>query len=554
MINSFFLEYYNAYKDKKIIVGKELIITLENLKIDIDNKNYKFDTSEAHKRIRFIENECKHSISPYAGKPFKLELWEKALLEVIYSFYILIDNEYIRRFTRVLLLCGRKNGKSTFTAGLSLSEFYCGNRGTNVLVASNTDDQTNILFNEINNMREESFQLEKTSRKNLNGIFMGNPKQKKKKGRFSYQNKAQVKKLTVRTGAKEGRNVDFTILDETHEFKNNILFMSLWQSMSTKNEPLLIEITTEGFTHEGHLDNVLLEARQNLKGEIINNRWLIWIYTQDNEAEIWQDKKSWYKSNPSLGICKKWNYLEELVEQAKGNASTRAFMLAKDFNLKQSSAIGWIQSNEIENLETFDLKEFENNYCIVGVDLAETTDLCAITLLFRKNNSKKNYLHSHYWIPMAKLKNSGDGVNYQDWAKKGFLTIVEENSVNVSIVADYIYNIYSEYSILPYKAGYDNKFSKDFLRQYINYFKADNIECVYQDYKTLNNPMRRLEADFKDKLVIYNNNPISFWCYCNTSIKMDNMGRIIPCKSGFGKRIDGTASAIICYSILYNYK
>lgn len=50
---------------------------------------------------------------------------------------------------------------------------------------------------------------------------MGNPKQKSKKGKFSYQNKAKIKKLSAKTGAKEGKNIDFAIIDEIHELKDN---------------------------------------------------------------------------------------------------------------------------------------------------------------------------------------------------------------------------------------------------------------------------------------------------------------------------------------------
>ena len=203
-------------------------------------------------------------------------------------------------------------------------------------------------------MREESPRLERVSRKNIKGIFMGNPKQRKKKGKFSYQNKAKIKKLSAKTGGKEGRNLDIVIADETHEMKDDSLIMALRQSMSSKDEPLFIEITTEGFTQDGHLDKRLIEARQVLKGELDRPRWLICLYTQDNEMEIWQDRNSWVKSNPNLGVSKKWHYLDGLVEEAKTNSATRAFMLAKDFNIKQSNAEAWMQINEIENSETFD--------------------------------------------------------------------------------------------------------------------------------------------------------------------------------------------------------
>lgn len=552
--NSYLVEYYEKCKSGEILIGRELMAQLEILIDDMKNPTYRFDTSEAHKRIRFIENECKHSISPFAGQPFTLQLHQKAFREAMFGFYMEIDGKWLRRFTEATYMVGRKNGKTTEAAGDGNAEFFCGNVGTNILCASNDYEQAGLVFDEINNMREESPKLEKVSRKNIKGIFMGNPKTKKKKGKFSYQNKAKIKKLSAKTGAKEGKNVDVAIVDEVHEMKDDSLIMPIKQSMSTKDEPLFIEITTEGFTQDGYLDKRLIEARQVLKGELYRPRWLIWLYTQDNETEIWQNRASWVKSNPNLGVSKKWRYLDDLVDAAKTNSATRAFMLAKDFNIKQSNAQAWMQQGEILNTETFDIAEFTGSFCITGNDFAETTDLCASRLLLKKPNDRKTYFYSHYWIPESKLEAAPDDVDYREWERAGYLTIVPGNSVESSMIADWHFTLLEEYDIKPFRSGYDNRFAKDFQNRYIEIFGDKIAVNVPQDFKVLNNPMRTLEADLRDKLVIYNNNPIDYWCFCNTGIKMDTLGRIIPTKMHATKKIDGTATAVICYATLEWYK
>ena len=196
-------------------------------------------------------------------------------------------------------------------------------------------------------MREESTSLSRVSRKNLTGIFMGNPKQKRHKGKFTKQNKAKIKKLSVKTGGKEGRNLDMGVLDETHEMKDETLVMAVKQSTSTKDECLILEISTEGFTQDGHLDKHLIKCRQVLKREIEEPRHLVWLYSMDSEEEVWQKRESWTKANPNLGVSKKWSYLDELVNTAKSDPETRAFMLAKDFNIKQNSTIAWMNIEDI---------------------------------------------------------------------------------------------------------------------------------------------------------------------------------------------------------------
>ena len=549
LMSSYLVEYYEKCKSGEIIIGKELMKQLETLMCDMNNPIFRFEPDKAAIRKNFIEKECRHSISPFAGKPFLLELWQKAQLEAVYGFYMEIEGVWLRRFTEVTEVIGRKNGKSSKGAALGNSEFFCGNIGTNVLCASNDYDQCGIVFDEINNMREESPKLAKVSRKNIKGIFMGNPKQKTKKGKFSYQNKAKIKKLSAKTGAKEGKNIDFALVDEVHEMKDDSLIRPIKQSMSTKDEPLFWEITTEGFTEDGYLDKRLVEARRVLKGELYRPRWLIWLYTQDGETEIWQNRASWVKSNPNLGVSKKWAYLDGLVEEAKTNSATRAFMLAKEFNIKQSNATAWLQESEIINTATFDIKDFTGAFYIAGDDFAETTDLCASKLLLMKPGDKAVYFYSHYWIPETKLLTSNDDMDYEQWKRDGYLTVVEGNSVNTAVVADWQYELMKEYDLKPFKSGYDNRFAKDYINRFEEIFGKDIAVNVQQDTKCLNNPMRRLEADLRDKLVNYNNCYGDLVCFRNTGIKTDTIGRIQPCKLKTTGRIDGTAAAVNCYAV-----
>ena len=208
---SYLIEYYDKCKSGEILIGQELMSRLDAA-WTIQGIWQTVSINEL-KRIKFIENPMPSTPKP--GPPSLLSWSSKNLMEALYGFYMEIEGRWLRRFTELLLVVGRKNGKSSWCSALALAEFFCGNRGTNLMCASNDYEQAGILFDEINAMREESAKLEKVSRKNIKGIFMGNPKQRKKKGKFSYQNKAKIKKLSARTGGKEGRNLDVVIADET---------------------------------------------------------------------------------------------------------------------------------------------------------------------------------------------------------------------------------------------------------------------------------------------------------------------------------------------------
>lgn len=569
MNRSYILEYISEIEKGNIIVGHELMLQLNILKKELKDPVYqninkiKIEFEDSEKRIGFIENECKHFEAPYAGKPFLLEIWQKAFIEAIFAIKI-FDEEigrYVRKYQDVLFLVGRKNGKTPLISAICLSEWFCGEMGKKILCASNDDAQAGLMFDAINAMREESRTLSKVTRKNIKGIFFGNPKQKKKKGKFSYQNKGSIKKLSAKTGAKEGRNIGVGAVDEVFEMKDNTTVMPIRQALSTQDEPLYFELTTEGFTQDGYLDGRLVDARKVLNGEIERPRWLIWMYTQDSEQEIWQDENSWYKSNPGLGKIKKWSFLRGMIEEAKISNSTRAFILAKDFNIKQNNACAWLQEQDISNnLPTFIEEELKDCIGLGAADLSETTDLTNARVLIAKKTDKvgvyKKYTITKYFIPASKLDqvSKEDKARYSKWAEQGWLIICPGNEVDYSDVVAWYVSLYKKYGIKILKTGYDRWNAKSFREEMDDY--GFDLEKIPQDVHNISNPMKKVEADLKDNLINYNQNPMDKWCLENTSIKIDSLGRIMPVKVQDIKlrHIDGAVTLIMCYAVLDRYK
>lgn len=568
--HSYLIEYYKRCRSGEIIIGRELKTMLEMLIQEVFiNETYRFNLDAAHKRIKFIENEVKHFESPFAGKPFILTLNQKAIAESIFGFYV-FDSEllgggrWVRQFKEILLLIARKNGKTPFMGALALAEWFCGEAGQKIMCASNDYEQAALIFDCINNFREESRAMSKVTRKNVKGIFFGNPRQRKKTGKFSAQNKGTIKKMSARSGAKEGRNLKTVIVDEVHEMKDRTTVMPLRSSLTTQDEPLYIEITTEGVVRDGYLDERLIEARKVLKGEIDKPRWLVWLYTQDNEQEVWNDEQSWHKSNPMLGVVKKISDLRDLVDDARTNGAQRAFTLAKEFNFKQLAASAWLEEKIIINTDTFSLEDFKNCWCIVGADLAETNDLCAVTFLFLKPKDPTIYMFTMYFITSVK---AGDGQStdsptnpekkdYRQWADDGYCRIIDGGIIDDDVVANYVREIYDKFGIRPYRAGYDEWRAKEFAKITAKNF-GDNVPLrVKMNYETLNIPTRTLEIELRAHHINYNNNEICRWCFRNTAVKHNNAGLVMPEKiNGYiGNKIDGTMSKIIALAALREVK
>lgn len=552
---NYLLQYRDAIRRGEIIAGVELITELDNLISDLDDPRYIYDTRDAEIRIDFMENCIRLTKSPFYGKPMKLMLWQKAFIEVVYSFKMAdktyLDAEgnekYIDRFQKIVLLIGRKNAKSETCSGLELTESIVGNEGADLVCSSNDDIQASILYDAIDTMRLMIDPEQIDTRKNQRFIKI-------------LATNSKIFKLSDRTRNKEGRNIDFAVIDEVHEMKDNVILKSIEQSQSLKDNPKLIIITTEGFVNDGALDEILRDCRRVINGEddgISAERMLPWLYTQDSEQEIWQDEKTWQKSNPSIGIIKKWDYLRTQIDQARKSKSDRVFVLSKDFNFKQSNAQAWLNTEDYKYTAIHDLEEFRGAICLGAVDLSETTDMTSAKIMLMRKDDRTKYIHSHYWIPESKLTDTDDkaaGAKYKEWAKAGLLTICEGNDIDLTLVADWFFNLYKDYGLRLYKCGYDVRFSKEFLKQMDMY--GFDCEIVLQNKVTLSNAMKLSEADFKAQLINYNENEIDAWCFGNAAVEVDNLGNCQAVKIAGqpNKRIDGAVTLIISYEMYRRYR
>lgn len=553
--NGYLEEYRNAIKRGEIIAGVELITELDNLISDMDDPRYIYDTRDAEQRIDFMENCIRLTKSPFYGKPMKLMLWQKAFLTAVYSFKMAdrtyIDaygnEKHVDRFQKIVLLIGRKNTKSETCSALELTESIVGNEGADLVCSSNDDIQASILYDAIDTMRLMIDPEQIDTRKNQRFIKI-------------LVTNSKIFKLSDRTKNKEGRNIDFAVIDEVHEMKDNVILKSIEQSQSLKDNPKLIIITTEGFVNDGALDEILRECRRVINGEddgVSAERLLPWLYTQDSEQEIWTNEKTWEKSNPSLGIVKKWDYLRTQIDQAKKSKADRVFVLSKDFNFKQNNAQAWLNVEDYKYSAVYDLEQFRGALCLGAVDLSETTDMTSAKILLMKKDDRTKYIYQHYFIPESKLTDADDkaaGAKYKEWAKAGLLTICEGNDIDLTLVADWFFNLYKDFGIRLFVCGYDVRFSKEFLKQMDMY--GFDCEMVIQNKQTLSNAMKLCEADLKAQFVNYNENAIDAWCLGNAAIDVDNLGncQAVKIPGQPNKRIDGAVTLIILYEMYRRYR
>ena len=546
----FLQEYTEKVFSGEIVAGTELKRMLKMLQADRESGKYIFDTKYSELRIEFIETFCKQGKAPFYNQTPKLMLWQKAFLTALYSFYRKDENgnKGLLRFQKALLLIARKNGKSALASFDGFTELAIGQGGQFICCGSNDDKQASLIFNEVKGLSKRAEKKPKRFHCNLTTVK-------------NNKNDNEVFKMSARTRDKDGRQISKAFLDEIHNARDNELYMSIWQSMSIAEEPLLIMLTTEGFVNGGLLDKELNYVRSILRGDIEDDTYLAFLYTQDSENEIWQDKRTWLKSNPSLNVVKKASYLEANLNKAKIDKETRMHVLCKDFNIHQNNAQSWLMYEDyMYKTEHFELEDLRGAYMVCGVDLSSTTDMTAVQCVVMKPNDNTKYIVSKYFIPERKLYDSDDktaGAKYEEWAQQGLVHICEGNEVDTDEVVDWIEYLVIDCGINLFKCGYDVRLSKSFVNAMITRLDGKStLEIIPQASKFLSEPTKLLEADLKARIVNYNENPVNQWCFSNAQIKLDQFGRImiIKIQEQARRRIDGAVALIIAYATLRMYK
>ena len=544
-MSTYLEEYDYLIKGRHVVTGYWIQKEVDNLVHDLQDGRFIYDTTEAHKRIRFMQSMCLQSKKPFYMKPVELMPWQLAFIEALYSFKM--SDTQLRRFVEALLEIGRKNGKSTFLAADGNTDLFIGAGGSGICCGSNDDRQAKYIWDEIAGMRGRLDPKKAITGQNLSKIT-------------NKVKNISIIRMSSKTQNKDGGNYTKFFQDESHDVDeengNCELAEAGWRSMSTLDDPLFIGCTTQGFSRDGcYLDKQIERAKGVIDGEIDDIHFLPFLYEQDSEQEIWIDESSWEKSNPSLRYgVKKIAKLRRDVDLARTDKAKRLHLLCKDFNIKQNSAQAWLRAEDFTYLQDKkSLEDFRGCICLAALDCSQTTDLTNLKLLFMRPDDPTKYVFSHYWIPETKLNDTADkaaGARYAEWAQQGYMTICSGSIIDLTQVVDYIAQLKKQYGIRVYKCGYDKAYAREFEKA-IDELSEDIREPINQ--KVMSSPMKWAERDFESHIINYGSNPVDKWCLENACCYIDGHENYSCKKSQASKRIDGAVVFIILYATLMRF-
>lgn len=546
-MNNYIEEYNEKIQSGKIVACKKLKEVYKHIieNMHNDNLKYEYDDSRAQAAIDFIESFCIIPKYKDGRQPFKLQLWQKALISVLFGF---VDKKSgYRQYREVFLFVGRKNSKSVLSAAISVYLMVAdGENAPEIYSAASDRRQAKIIWEYSSIMINSNNTLKKYLH-----VMSHEIKCSSNFGKFV--------PLSKNSGSFDGLNPSLILIDELHSIKDRNMYDVLKGGTYSRQQPLTFITSTGGFIQKDSIFDIKYEEYSRLiKGYKDNNykdeTTIAFVYEIDDKKEIFNEE-NWIKANPNLGISKSIEQLRVEVNRARLDEKTKADLLVKQFNFRESSIDLFFGLKDVQNELTFDIENLRGSYFIGGVDLSETTDLsCGTALIYKDENL---YVLQKYFLPEQTLKEheEKENVPYSIWRDRGYLETCEGNMIEQRQILDWFLHLQDDLGLYPFKIGYDPWRAPYLTQELENNFGSGNIIKVSQSLKNLSEPMYSSKALFKSGKINYNKNPLFLYCLLNVQAKSDVNGNIQPCKNRHSnKRIDGYSSFLTALCTYYQFK
>lgn len=539
-MNNYILAYYQQIKDGSAVVGKWVRCLYEYIITGLEKGAFKYNGKKANAAVLFIENFCHHHEGALAPQHLKLELWQKALVSLIFG---IVDEEGNRQFREVFFVVARKNGKTLLAAAIAeYCTFLDGEYGGRIYFAAPKLEQAALCFDAYYQMMLQEPELNKKAQKRRTDIYVA-------------ETNTTAKPLAFSAKKSDGLNISLCVADECASWQGDAglkFYEVIKSSFGARKQPLLLAMSTSGYVNEGIFDELMKRSTRFLLGDSKEKRLLPVLYMID-DINKWNDINELQKSNPNLGVSVSVDYMLEEVAIAEGSLSKRAEFITKYCNLKQNSSTAWLSTQVVEKAcgDAITLDSLKNSYAVLGIDLSQTTDLTAAVLVVEKNGEL--YVVAQFFLPSEKIDEAiqRDGVPYNIYIQRGFLTPSGDNFIDYHDVYDWCRKLVEEYEILPLMTGYD-RFSAQYLVQDM---KASGflMDDVYQG-DNLYGVMLEMEGLLNDGKIHIGDNDLLKIHLLNSAMKMSverRRGKLVKVNPTL--HIDGCAALLDALCVRQKY-
>ena len=538
-MNNYILEYYQGIKDGSIIVGKYIRQWYTYIVKGLKKKSFYFDQKKANKAIKFIETFCHHHEGELAPNLIELELWQKAFISVIFG---IVDKAGVRQFREVVLIVGRKNGKSLISSAISeYMAFLDGEYGARIYFCAPKLDQARICYDALFQMLKQEEELAERAKKRRTDIYIESTN-------------TSIQPLAFNAKKSDGLNPHLVVCDEFGAWQGDQglkQYEVLKSALGARKQPMILSISTANYV-EGVYDELMKRSTAILNGTSKETRLAPFIYQIDDVTK-WNDLNELKKSMPNLNVSVSVDYMLEEIAIAESSLSKKAEFLTKYANIKQNSAIAWLDAQVIENCvsKPINLEDFKNCYAVMGIDLSRTTDLTSCVLVVEKKGIIN--VVARFYLPTNKIDEAEqrEGVPYNIYRQRGFLYPSGDNFIDYKDCFNWARELIEKYKIYVLMVGYD-RYSAQYL---INDMKeyGFHVDDVYQGWN-LSPVIEETEGLIKDGCINIGDNDLLKMHFYNSALKINaenERKQLIKVESR--SHIDGMAAFLDAMTVRQKY-
>ena len=492
--------------------------------------DFKFDKASADVAVTFFERLLHHTKGEWSGEPFALQTWQRK--DIIRPLFGWKRQDGSRRYRRAYIEIPRKNGKSTLAAGLALLLLFADNEpGAEIYSCAVDRDQAAIVFETAKAMVEASPQLQRYA-----DIF--------KRSIVVPSMRSSYKVLSADAPSKHGLNAHGIVFDELHAQPNRELWDVMTTSMGARRQPLLIAITTAGYDRESICWEQHEYARQVLNGTIDDPSFFAYIAAAD-ESDDWLNPATWRKANPGYGVTVKPEYLETEANRAKQVPAYQNTFRRLHLNQWTQQDTRWLDLAAWDACANkVDPAELAGRVCYGGLDLASTTDVAALALIFPPDDEGEPYqVLPHFWIPGQNVVEKGrrDRASYDAWVRAGYITATPGDAIDYETIRARIEELGERYNIR--EIAFDRWGAVQMSQQLEG--AGFTMVAMGQGFASMAAPTKELLRLVINREIAHGGNPVLRWMADNMVVRTDPAGNVKPDKSKSTAKIDGMVATIM---------
>lgn len=493
--------------------------------------NFYYDRKAANRAVKFIEKQLVHVEGKHAGEPFLLEWWEKKLILKFFGWKRRDNNA--RRFRVLFIFVPRKNGKSALAAAIALYLMFADKEpAAQVVCAAADKNQAGIIFNMASNMVVANDTL-------------GSMAKVYKASIFAPQTNSALKVLSKKPNTKHGANLHGVLADEVHAIEDRELIDVLTTGTIARKQPVVVFTSTAGFDKTHFFYGLYCYAKTVAADPSKDETWLTAIYEAD--PENWKDPKEWIRANPNFGVTMDMESFEQdfrIALEVPAYENTFKRLRLNIWTEQDTRAIPmdkWALCYKPEAK----IEELLGKTCYAGMDLASTTDLASLSLVFPPFGDRDFFdVLMFYWFPEGnykqRMKKLG-AVDIMPWNKSNHLTFTEGEVIDYDLIRAKFNELGKLYKIK--EIAIDRWNATQLSTQLDN--DGFTVVPTGQGFATMSDPTKFMLGLVLQGRLNHRNNPVLEWNARNFCTEEDAAGNLKPSKKKAKEKIDGCVSLVM---------